>query len=89
MCVIMGRLTNNIIYAYICIVYIVVSHQVVFRNSKTLAAPTERFRYGVIKTRIGTRKVFKRLCYFVYKAALPTPVYYYTTLGQYNIIIII
>lgn len=85
----MARLTNDIVYAYICIVYTVVSHQVVFQNSKTLAALTERFRNGVIKTRVGTRKVFKRLCYSVYKAALLTPIYYYITLAQYSIIIII
>lgn len=73
---------------YICIMYILVSRQVVFRNSKTLEL-TERFRQGVIKTGVGTKKVFKRLCYSVYKAALLIPVYDYTTLGQYNIIIII
>jgi len=43
--------------------YILVTHQVVFRNSKTLVR-TERFRQGVIKTGVGTKKVFKRFVLF-------------------------
>jgi len=76
----MARLTNNVVYAYIWRnnVYFSLLPSGVW-NSKTLAL-TERFRQGVIKTGVGTKKVFKRLCYSVYKA-LPIPVYDYTTLG--------